>query len=234
MISVAKQWNPKQALLKNIILKMERFNQTLRLCLDMHAFLHDSRVTHSNVKTIMDELWDNLTDEQFRYMPPKKDVSIAWNIYHITRIEDLVTNILITSSTQVFNQGQWMKKMGINITDTGNAMNRKEIEDFTCNINMEALYNYRMETGKKTQKVLSRLKPVDMRMRMEPSRIKRIMDEGGVLPVENSQWLLDFWGRKTIAGLLLMPITRHQVVHLNDALKLKGKVKKVKSTRNPQ
>ena len=226
MISVAKQWNPKQALLRKIIVKTERFDQTLKLCLDMHSFLHDSRISGSNIKTYMDELWDNLTDEQFRYIPPKRDVSIAWDIWHITRIEDLVANILITSSTQVFNEGQWMKKMGIKVTDTGNAMNRKEIEDFTRRINMKALYNYRMETGKKTQKVISRLKPVDMKMKMEPVRIKRILDEGGVLTAENSQWLLDFWSRKTIAGLLLMPITRHQIVHMNDALKLKGKAAK--------
>ena len=41
-----------------------------------------------------------------------------------------------------------------------------------------------------------------------------------------SIWLLDFWKNKTIAGLLTMPITRHQIVHINDCFKLKERYQK--------
>ena len=61
---------------------------------------------------------------------------------------------------------------------------------------------------------------------MEPSSVNRILSEGGVLDVEDSSWLLDFWGKKNVAGIIQMPITRHQVVHINDSLKLKEKCKK--------
>jgi hypothetical protein len=54
-------------------------------------------------------------------------------------------------------------------------------------------------------------------------QLKKILDQGGVLDVEGSRWIIDFWGRKNVAGILMMPITRHQVVHLNDALRIKGK-----------
>ena len=40
------------------------------------------------------------------------------------------------------------------------------------------------------------------------------------------QSLLDFWKNKTIAGLLTMPITRHQIVHINDCFKLKERYQK--------
>ena len=35
--------------------------------------------------------------------------------------------------------------------------------------------------------------------------------------------LIEYWGNLTIAGLLLMPPTRHNFVHLNEALKVKKK-----------
>jgi hypothetical protein len=31
-------------------------------------------------------------------------------------------------------------------------------------------------------------------------------------------------GKKTVAGILLMPITRRQIVHLNDSMNLKEKI----------
>jgi len=51
------------------------------------------------------------------------------------------------------------------------------------------------------------------------------LDEGGVLEVEGSKRLVGFWSRKTTAGILLMPITRHQILHLDDSIKNKTKVR---------
>jgi hypothetical protein len=33
--------------------------------------------------------------------------------------------------------------------------------------------------------------------------------------------ILDYWGKRTKAGLLLMPATRHNFLHLNEAQRLK-------------
>ncbi|EQE04021.1 hypothetical protein [Clostridioides difficile] len=41
------------------------------------------------------------------------------------------------------------------------------------------------------------------------------------MKAEDSIWLLDFWGNKDIAGILLMPPTRHVILHLNDCCKWK-------------
>lgn len=81
--------------------------------------------------------------------------------------------------------------------------------------NMNELRNYRIEVGRKTRQIIKQLQPNDVKKRVETVRLKRIFDEGGVL--EGSKDLLDFWGRKTIAGILQMPITRHQIVHINDS-----------------
>jgi hypothetical protein len=56
-----------------------------------------------------------------------------------------------------------------------------------------------------------------------PENLGRIFDEGAVLKHKDSEWLVDFWSRKNVAGILLMPLTRHQIVHINDAIRIKGK-----------
>ena len=42
-----------------------------------------------------------------------------------------------------------------------------------------------------------------------------------VLPTGNA--VIDYWSGLTLAGLLLMPPTRHNFIHLNEALRLKQK-----------
>ncbi|WP_346868936.1 hypothetical protein [Clostridium sp. UBA5119] len=51
------------------------------------------------------------------------------------------------------------------------------------------------------------------------------LDESAVLDVKASNWLIDFWGRKNVAGIILMPMTRHQVIHINESLSAKKKSK---------
>jgi hypothetical protein len=226
MISLAKQWNPIQALLKTLIEDKAKFEEAMEQLLEMHSMLHTSEMSGTGTKTFEDEVWDGLDETTFKFMPSIKDVTIAWNIWHITRIEDIASNILIAGGNQVINSGGWIGRMNVKVRDTGNAMTADEIIDFSSSINSRELRNYRISVGRKTREIIEGLKPEDLKRKVVPDRLQRILDEGGVLDAEDSRWLLDFWGRKNITGILLMPITRHQVVHLNDSLKLKEKCMK--------
>jgi hypothetical protein len=42
--------------------------------------------------------------------------------------------------------------------------------------------------------------------------------------VEAATGIKEYWGKRDIAGLLLMPASRHILVHLNEALTLKHQV----------
>lgn len=224
MISVAKDWNPKQALLKEIIKNLDKFNDAIDLILKMHSMVHTSEMTGVCNNTYEDSLWEDLNEKVFRAMLTEKDMTIAWNIWHLTRIEDLTSNILIFDDIQVINSDNWIDKMNVSICDTGNTMSFCEVRDFSERINMNALRNYRVAVGRKTQQIIKHLKPSDMKRKVRADNLERIFKEGGVL--QASRGLLDFWGRKDIAGILQMPITRHQIVHLNDALSIKEKLRK--------
>jgi hypothetical protein len=226
MGSITAEWNPMQRRLKGIILKSDRFNEAIQLCLKMHSMVHSSAVSGEGKGTIEDELWEGLEEWTFRCMPTKKDVTIAWNLWHITRIEDLTANILIADDEQVIDTEGWGKTLNVSIRDTGNSMTDEEICDFSARISMEGLHGYRNTVGRKTRKIMTELTPDEMKRRFEERQLRRIMIQGGVLDVEGSRWLLDFWGRKNVAGILMMPITRHQLTHLNDSLRLKARIQK--------
>ncbi len=224
MIEVTKQWNPKQARLKEVILKKDMFCEAVELALEMHTLVHTSKMSGINVGTYEDEIWKGLSQEIFCAQLKNQGSTIAWNLWHLTRIEDITVNLLIADRTQVINTDNWLEKLKVSVCDTGNAMDDTEISVFSSQIDMQQLRNYRTEVGRQTQELLKSLKPDDMKRKVKPQCIQRVLQEGGVTEQEQSIWLLDFWGKKTVAGIILMPVTRHQIVHLNDCLKLKNRL----------
>jgi hypothetical protein len=68
-----------------------------------------------------------------------------------------------------------------------------------------------------------KIKFTDMKRKVEEKQLEKIKENGGIINNEKSIWLLDFWGKKNVLGLIMMPITRHQTVHLNDCFNIKEK-----------
>lgn len=229
MFQVGIDWNPLQAQLKELLISEDSFEKAKELLLHMHGLVHPATVSSSPALTFFDEVWQGLDRTSFITMPTVKDVTVAWNIWHITRIEDLTVNLLIAEGAQVLNDDRHTL-LNTKVTDTGNAMTDDEILSLSGELNMQALYDYRCAVGEQTRRVLQGLQFEDLKRRVTKSGTDRILSEGGVTPHKDSVWLLDFWGKKTIAGLLQMPVTRHQVGHLNDCVKLKGKCARLKRT----
>ncbi|EPR09494.1 DinB family protein [Ruminiclostridium papyrosolvens] len=216
-----KAWGSQQNLLRSIILKSGKFDEAIELCLNQHEMVHSSEMSQKNITTCEDELWQGLDESTFRTMLARDNTTIAWCIWHSTRIEDITMNILVADGVQVINTGQWIPKMNNVICDTGNAMTNEEIVNFSTNINMNELRKYRIAVGKRTCEIIRDFSPEDLKRKIEKKKLKRVIDEGAVLDVEGANWLIDFWGKKNVAGILLMPVTRHHMVHLNESLRIK-------------
>ncbi len=225
MFQVSTGWNPLQSHLKEIILQEDRFDEMVALLRRMHALVHSAEVYGSS-PTYMDEIWHDLDRRAFVTMPTAKDVTVAWNIWHITRIEDLTANLLIAGSAQVLD-GEWAARLNTCTTDTGNAMTDAEILQLSDELSMGGLHQYRDAVGQRTREIISHLRPGETRRKVDQAGLDRIRQQGGVTAHPDSAWLLDFWGRKTVGGLFLMPVTRHQIVHLNDCAKLKEKCRRL-------
>jgi len=220
MYSVTKEWNPNQKKLSQLLAKSDTFDQAILLCLQMHNSVHDLKKTSE--QTIYQSLLADLPNELFTFKPEKSFSSIAWNIWHITRIEDAISNILIADSEQVLNN-EWLDRINIRTTDTGNAFTEEDVNKMDKVINANELINYRKAVGKSTQKIIKCIEESDRKRKPSKDQLARIIKEKVLTKEKDSIWLLDFWANKTISGLLTMPITRHQIVHINDCIKLKAK-----------
>jgi hypothetical protein len=224
MINVSKTWNDKQKNLKIFLADKKSFEKGKNLLLEMHSLLHDKKVYKITIETFYDNLWENMKEETCKIISPK-ETSIVWNIWHITRIEDIISNIIIGNKETIFNK-EIQTKLNIKINDTGNAMTYSEIELLNKNMNIKELKEYRIKVGKSTKKIIEALEFADIKRKTKKEQLEKIKANKGVIDNPKSIWLLDFWGKKNILGLIMMPITRHQVVHLNDCFKIKEKYNK--------
>ncbi|WP_088101996.1 DinB family protein [Halalkalibacter urbisdiaboli] len=222
-----KAWNENHKILKELILKPEEHSRAITLFLSQHSLLHSSFIGNTGKSTLEDEMLNNLAETTFREYPvsnPDTKNSIAWHLWHIARIEDMTMNILVADDQQVLNSECWLEKMNIEFSHSGNSMNEEDIANLSARIDFGSLLAYRAAVGRQTQEVVSLLKPGQFKMKVEQNRIKRLFDENAV--TQNATWLADYWSKKTIAGLILMPATRHNYLHLNKCIRIKDKIHK--------
>ncbi len=220
-------WSDRHKKLGTSIRKEEHFTEVIRLALELHKDLHTANTGEANDSNRIDALFNDLDCAEYAIMPTAKDETIAWAIWHIARIEDLTMNVLVANKAQVFDEG-WKKRMNSPITDTGNAMSDDEILYFSKRVAVDELLKYRDAVGIRSREIIRELNPPDFKRKISQSSISRILEEGGVTEQPDSIWLLDYWRKKDVAGIVLMPLTRHQTLHLNDCYKWKELIQRKK------
>jgi hypothetical protein len=223
MDSKRASWNAQQTYLREILGKRNKFDEAINLCLEQHSMVHSSEMSNINVKTFEDELWKDLDEMTFRTAVGVKGRTVAYGMWHSSRIEDITMNILVADSDQVIDSDNWLTRISSSVYDTGNELNAGEILEFSSNINMPELRNYRIAVGRRTREIIQAFKPTDLKRKFEDGQLRKIFDIGAVSNDEAASWLVDFWGRKNVIGILLMPVTRHHAVHINESLGAKSK-----------
>ena len=66
--------------------------------------------------------------------------TIAYSIWHIFRIEDIVAHTLISGNEQVFISGNYQKRINSPIITTGNELVKEQISDFSKRLDLKELY----------------------------------------------------------------------------------------------
>ena len=211
----------QQSELRRMLLSDDQYEDAYQLFFKQHARLHSASMAQSDAFSLEDEVFEDLSEAIARRIPRNSENSIIWNIWHIARIEDVAMNMLVAGREQVFTRGDWQIKMGIEARDTGNVMPDDKILQLSQVINIAVLRAYRAAVGQRTREIVSQLPPEKLKDMVSPARLEAVRNAGAVTPAARD--LLEYWGKRNIAGLLLMPATRHNLVHLNESFRLKEK-----------
>ncbi len=217
-----KELNPRQNALREALTKPDLNDQAIPLFLTLHGILHSSEVAPEAPWSYEDLLLDGLPDEQFRIIPTGKEHSLAWIVWHLSRIEDLTMNLLVAERDQVFSKDDWQERMHSPIKHTGNGTGLDVTKALSAALFIPELRAYRHAVGRATREVVQALNPKDFDREMNPLQLRKIIDEGGVS--QEGLGAVEYWGSRTVAGLLLMPPTRHTIIHWNEARRIINKI----------
>ena len=214
-----KEWSELNKLMQSQIKKRDTYEEGIDILLALRDALWD---TVSSFK-------EGLNREEFNAIPfinadGYHSKTIAYSLWHIFRIEDIVAHTLIKGDEQVFFREGYQKRINSPIITTGNELVKQEIADFSEQLGLDELYMYLSDVKQSTESILRDLPYDDLRRKISLERKEQLESLSVVSNDESAIWLIDYWCNKDIRGLIQMPFSRHWIMHIEACLRIKKKI----------
>lgn len=152
--------------------------------------------------------------------------TIAYSLWHIFRIEDIVAHTIITDTEQVFFAKDYQRRINSPIITTGNELFKEKIREFSKQLSLDELYCYINEVYESTNAILKSLSFEDMKKKVTDETKQKLLALKVVSEEESAFWLIDYWCSKDIRGLIQMPFSRHHIMHIEACLRIRDKLSK--------
>ena len=132
----------------------------------------------------------------------------------------------MAGKTQLFFAENFSQSLDSPIITTGNELNRDDLVAFSKAINLDGLRNYANRVLTETNELIQEMSFEDSKTKVSAERKAEVLNTGTVSSEESAAWLVDYWCKKTYAGLMLMPFSRHHMLHLNGCFRILERIKK--------
>lgn len=153
--------------------------------------------------------------------------TLAYSIWHIFRIEDIVAHEMLKKDTQILFTGSYEKSIHAPIITTGNELEGEEIVAFSKEVDVDALLLYAKAVMESSNAFLSELCYDDIKQKFTDADKERIAGSNCVSTEEKAVWLIDYWCSKDVRGLLKMPFSRHWIMHIEAMQRIKNQLCKI-------
>ncbi len=215
-----KEWSELNKTMQSQIKKKDSYDTGIDTLIELRNALWDT----------IESFREDLNREDFDAIPFMNadgyhSKTIAYSLWHIFRIEDIVAHTLIGEDEQVFFKGKYQKKIGSTIITTGKKLVKQEIDEFSKGLELDELYNYMSDVKKSTESLLKDMPFEDLKKKISDERKEILKSLHVVSEDESAVWLIDYWCDKDVRGLIQMPFSRHWIMHIEACLRIKNKIK---------
>ena len=214
-----KEWSELNKTMQAQLKKKDTFDDGIATLLELRKLLWNTISSYK--KELKREDFDSIP---FINADGYHSKTIAYSLWHIFRIEDIVAHTLIKGDEQVFFAKGYQEKIGSPIITTGNELVKMEISDFSSKLDLDALYSYISDVKKSTEKILKGLSFEETKIKISDDRRKELESLGVVSEDESAIWLIDYWCKKDVRGLIQMPFSRHWIMHIEACERIKSKI----------
>ena len=220
-----KNWTRQQTQLRALLSAQAHFDEGMQLFLEQHAAVHSAAVSGGGGWSLQDEVLAGLSEAQLRACPRPGMNSIAWLLWHTARIEDITLGYLVMEGPQVLAAPGWVERLGLPLWDVGAGMDADEVAAFSASVSIPGLLDYRAAVGRATRANIPRLSAEQLKLCVPDSAIRQLKFEGSISP--KADWLGEYYCNRP-KGFFLTRITSHNYIHLNEAGRVPGLLRKYK------
>lgn len=224
-----KHWLEKEDQLRGMLATKSRFAEGMALFLEQHAAVHSGAVCANTPWSLHDEVLHGLNDEQICHVARPGQNSIAWVLWHITRIEDMTINLLTLEQQQAWDDA-WAGRLGISSADCGASMDADEVAQLSTHISVPALLAYRDAVGRRTRESIQQLSHETAKQIVPNVRVQQLLQNGSIGP--KAIWLYEYYLKRTRAFFLIRTATSHNFHHLYEAGRIKSRLIKIRPARD--
>ena len=215
-----KEWSEQNKRMQLLIKKADTFDQGKDVLFKLRNDLMDTLLSFKK----------DLKRNDFDAMPYMNadgyhSKNIAYSIWHIFRIEDIVAHTLVSGDEEILFAGNYQIRINSPIITTGNELVKEQISDFTKQLDIDELYSYVADVKKSTEEIIRSLTYSDLKLKVLDERKEKLISLGVVSTDENAVWLIDYWCKKDVRGLIQMPFSRHWIMHIEACQRILNKLK---------
>ena len=213
-----KEWAEMNKTIQLQIKKKDTFAMGIDTLLKLRGLLMEQIMQFKNELSL-----DDFSAMPYMNAKGYHSKTIAYSLWHIFRIEDIVAHSLIAGDEQILFREDYQRRIKSPIITTANELVKEEIGEFSKKLSIEELYNYITEVDVSTTQILTELTYSDIKAKMSDEKRKQLEMLNVVSDDENANWLIDYWCKKDIKGLIQMPFSRHWIMHIEACIRIRDK-----------
>ena len=214
-----KEWSEQNKRMQSLIKKTDTFDQGKNVLFELR---NDLMNTLLSFKTEFNR--EDFDSMPFMNADGYHSKNIAYSIWHIFRIEDIVAHTLVCGDEEILFSGNYQSRINSPIVTTGNEIVKDQISDFTKQLDIDELFSYIVDVKKSTEEIIRNKTFSDLKLKVTNERRENLKALGVVSTDENAVWLIDYWCNKDLRGLIQMPFSRHWIMHIEACLRIKNKL----------
>lgn len=214
-----RDWSEMNREMQGLISGEDGFKDGIRTLLALRKSLLDA----------IAQIVTNYPEEAFYQMPfagakGYHSKTLAYSIWHIFRIEDIVVHEMIMGDEQVLFEQGFSETVHSPIITTGNELSGEGIAEFSRRLDVRELYRYAEAVARSTDSMLTKLNYPDLKRKFGEETAEKLRRSGCVSEDESACWLIDYWCGKDVRGLIKMPLSRHWIMHIEAMRRIKDRL----------
>ena len=166
-----KEWAEKNKEIQTLLSKEVTFRDAVRKLVEFREEMF----------TQITQIVEAYPDEAFYLMPfagagGYHSKTLAYSIWHIFRIEDIVAHEMIAGDDQILFRDDHLNSIASLMITTGNELKGEEIEEFSRKLNVKALYSYAKAVKESGSRILMQLQYKDLKRKFSAETKQKLIE----------------------------------------------------------